>query len=328
MKMSKNFRFKSLPNVKEIIFHSVSTDMNFLSWDENVLEIDVELSGFKDEVEEYEPVVENHGNTVDVFFLKKKAFSISFFGTSFTSLKALKATVKVPKEIALNAKSTSGDIHMNKTSFKKMEITTISGDFNAKNVFCHEMKAKLTSGDVKVEGLSQAKRIEIRSISGDVFLRNVHFLEGFIHSTSGDVKMMEILPDIKNLNVKTISGDVHLYYALQPKLHVEFSTVSGDINVNGRTFKGKAKNIDFNIGKNPDSFLKFKSVSGDLKVNFKDDKEFNFDSSTDNDIKSTLRDIMKKKKATTEEIMELMETMGYSKEEIEEFLKESEEIQR
>ncbi len=218
---------------------------------------------------------------------------------------------------------------MNKTSFKKVEITTISGDFNAQNIICEEMKAKSTSGDVKMEGLSQMERIEIHSISGDIFLRNVHFLEGFIHSTSGDVKMMEILSDIKNLNVKTISGDVHLSYALQPKLHVEFSTVSGDINVNGRTFKGKAKNMDFNIGKDPDSFLKFKSVSGDLKVDFKDDKkEFNFDSSADNDIKSTLRDIMKEKKATAEEITELMEMMGYSKEEIKEFLKESEEIQR
>ncbi len=329
MKTTKSFHFESTPNVREIIFHSISTDMNFLSWNENALDMEVELSGFKSDVEEYKPIVENHGDVMDVFFLKKKAFSISFFGTVFPSFRVLNATIKVPKGITLTAKSTSGDVYIGDVSLKAIRVTSVSGDLNITGGECGDVEAKTTSGDVKINELADMKKLEIRCISGDVSLKDGSFSEAVIHSVSGDVKMVGIDPSFERLNVKTISGDAKISFSSKPSLKVDFSTVSGKVKMGERVIEGKAKNLSFSTDKNLASIFNFKSVSGDLEIAFEDhddetEEDFGFTSKND-ETKTMLRDIMKERKATKEEISELMKTMGYSEEEIEKFLDEEDE---
>jgi DUF4097 and DUF4098 domain-containing protein YvlB len=322
MKMSKHFHFENVSNVSEVIFHSISTDMNFSLSNEDALDMEIELSGFKSDVEEYEPIVERHGDVIDVFFLKKKGFSISFFGTRFPSLRVLNANVKLPKEITLTVKNTSGDIHVDDVLVKEMKITSVSGDLDVVNGRCERVEVKTTSGDVKINNLSEMKKLEIRCISGDVFLKNGAFSESIIHSVSGDVKMDEMDPEFDQLYIKTISGDARMFFSSKPSFQVDFSTVSGNVKIGERVFKGKTRNFSFNTTEKPKSILKFKSVSGDLNINFKDNgEELNF-TKEDDETKTMLRDIMKEKKASEEEISELMKAMGYSEEEIENFLNE------
>ncbi len=72
--------------------------------------------------------------------------------------------------------------------------------------------------------------------------------------------------------------------------------------------------------------MKFKSISGDATFNFgtapiADENHTNKESQKDEDERLKIfEEILKSKRATKEEIKELMITLGYKAEEIEEFL--------
>ncbi len=319
MKEIRKFE-KDISKIKNIAFHMISTDLKIVPSDTSKISIEVELSGFKKDVEDYEPKVKVHGDTLDVSFISNRSISISLFGATFPGVKVLRAKVGVPKLLSSTIETTSGDILVDNATLRKLKITSVSGDLRISSGEFKNVLLKSTSGDIDVlQTSSQIDDVEMQTISGDIQVKEVDFSKAYFKTVSGDVKVIHVNADMKSLEVKTISGDTEILYSSRPSIHVEFSTVSGNIQADGRKLPLKMHNGSFDIGKNPRSILKIKSVSGDSKIDFGKGEKIDFPKENPDENERIFKEILESKRATPDEVRELMITLGYSQEEVENF---------
>lgn len=320
MKEIRKFE-KDISKIKNIAFHMISTDLKIVPLDTSKISIEVELSGFKKDVEDYEPKVKVHGDTLDVSFISNRSISISLFGATFPGVRVLRAKVGIPKLLSSAIETTSGDILVENATLKNLEITSVSGDLRISAGNFEKIYLKSTSGDVDVlQTSSSIDNVEVQTVSGDVQIKDVDFSKSYFKTVSGDVKVIHANADMKSLEVKTISGDTEILYSSRPSIHVEFSTVSGDVQADGKRFPSKMRNGSFDIGEKPKSILRFKSVSGDAKIDFGKGEKIDFSKDDSDENERIFREILESKRATLDEIKELMNTLGYSQEDIENFL--------
>lgn len=316
MKEIKKFE-KELRGIQNVAFYAVSTDLKIISSDEPKISIKAEVSGFKNDVENYEPRVKMYGDTVEIFLSRRS--SISIFGIS--SPKVLRAEVHIPRSVSFKAETTSGDVYFDEIDLKSLSVKTVSGDLTIYGGKTKSIAINSTSGDVDISGiLSPLEDIAIHSISGDVKLKRLNFSKAYFKTVSGDITAFDVNPKTNSIEIKTVSGDAYISYSSQPSVHVEFSTVSGDIRADGeRHFSGKVSSASFDIGNKPRSILKFKSVSGDAKFKFGKDKSVKVQAEESDESMSIFREIIDSKRATPDEVKELMLTLGYSQEDIDNF---------
>ncbi len=319
MKEIRNFE-KDIPDIKSITLHMISTDLKIVSLDEPRISIEVELSGFKKDVEEYEPKVKVRGDILDLSFISSGSISISLFGATFPGVKVLRAKIGIPKVVSSVIETTSGDILVDDVTLKKLEITSVSGDLRISNGEFEKIFLKSTSGDVDIlQTSSPIEDVEAHTVSGDIQIKKVSFSKAYFKTVSGDIKAIHVNANMRSLEVKTTSGDVEVLYSSRPSIHVEFSTVSGDVQADGRRFPSKMRNGSFDIGEKPKSILKFKSVSGDAKIDFGKGEKINFSKDNSDENEGIFKEILKSKRATLYEVKELMNTLGYSQEDIKKF---------
>ncbi|BBJ27605.1 DUF4097 family beta strand repeat-containing protein [Athalassotoga saccharophila] len=315
MREAKKFEW-DISQVKKVFVHSISPDVKIVRNVERKISLEVELSGFKKDIEEYEPKVRKEGERFELdLFPHSQFFPDGFFAFGFMKFGGLEIEdvyLKIPDDLSTGIDTTSGDLSINGLSFDELRISSVSGeieiDSKVKNLF-----VKTTSGNLNFRGSSRIEKIDVQSISGDLEFSNPSFRLGIIKTTSSDIKITGMDPDFETLDVRTISGDFSISFKSRPNTHVEIDTVSGNIRSDVKV-KGIVKG-SFDVGK-PSSTLKFKSISGDAHL------EFGFDivNSKDDERLKIFEEILKSKRATKDEIRELMETLGYSKEKIEEFL--------
>ncbi len=317
MREVKKFE-KEITGVRNISFYSVSTDLKIVPSDEPKISIEAEVSGFKSDVENYEPKIKVYGDTVEVFLIKRS--SISIFGIS--SPKVLRAEIHIPRSLTLKLETTSGDIYFDEIDLKNLLAKTVSGDITIYGGKVDSITINSTSGDVDISGiLSPVNGISIHSVSGDIKLKRLNFSKAYFKTISGDVTALGVNPKTKSIEIKTVSGDANISYSSKPSIHIEFSTVSGDIQTDeGRHFSGKISSASFDIGSSPNSVLKFKSVSGDAKLNFGKGESVKAQAVSNENL-NIFKEIMNSKRATPEEVKELMLTLGYSQEDIDNFFR-------
>lgn len=142
-------------------------------------------------------------------------------------------------------KSISGDIKMENTNSRYVDINTTSGEISAKTL--DNTKIKSVSGDVKILAANTA---DISTVSGDIELNEVTMALN-IETTSGDVEVLKA-NILRNSNIKTVSGEVEIERL--NNIYVETSTRSGDVNV-------------FNNNRLSNTVLTIKTTSGDIDVN-------------------------------------------------------------
>lgn len=323
MKMIKNFT-RDLSGFRNVSISSVSADIKVLPCDGSVLAMELEVSGFKSDVEIYEPKITENGDEID--FALFRHTSVITLGIS--SPRVNKGTIRIPRGVNLKFKNTSGDLTFKDVELTDFRVETVSGDVVILGKTFSSLSVKSTSGDVRISGTeSDLGRFEFSSVSGDIGVKDLRFSEGSLKTTSGDIRLSGVPATVKTLELKTVSGDATVSYSARPSVRVEVSTVSGNIKTDARTnFSGKVASVSFNVGESPKSLLKFKSVSGDARFNFGDAEAQSVEmqnEGTEDDLK-IFREIMDSKRATPEEIKELMLTTGYSEEEVENFMKDFE----
>lgn len=321
MKEIKKFE-KEIHGIQNVIFYTVSTDLKIIPIDEPKISIKTEVSGFKNDVENYEPEVKIYEDTIEILFSRRS--SISIFGIS--SPKVLRAEIHVPRSVSLKVESTSGDIHFDEIDLKNLAVKTVSGDLTIYGGKTESIVFNSTSGDVDISGiLSPLKDITIHSISGDVKLKQLNFSKAYFKTVSGDITALNVNPKADSVEIKTVSGDAYISYSSKPSVHIEFSTVSGDIQTDvGRHFSGKISSASFDVGKPPRSILKFKSVSGDAKFKFGKEESVKAQTEELDENMNIFREIINSKRATPDEVKELMTTLGYSQENIDNFFRREE----
>ncbi len=321
MKEIKKFE-KEMHGIQNIVLYAVSTDLKITPGEESKVAIKAEISGFKSDVENYEPRVKMYGDTVEISLSKRS--SISIFGIS--SPKISRAEIHIPRSVSFKVETTSGDIYFDEIDLKNLAVKTVSGDQTIYGGKTESIMINSTSGDIDISGiLSPLEDIAIHSVSGDIKLKQLSFSKAYFKTVSGDITAFDVNPKANSIEIKTVSGDASISYSSQPSVHVEFSTVSGDIQTDGeRHFSGKISSASFDIGNKPKSVLKFKSVSGDAKFKFGKDKSVRVQAEESDENLNIFRDIMDSKRATSDEVKELMITLGYSQEDIDNFFRREE----
>jgi lia operon protein LiaG len=159
----------------------------------------------------------------------------------------------------LQVKTTSGEMRVEGASAASLDLTSISGNIEAKGLEGEDLTVKTTSGEIRVD--TWAGNATVTSVSGDQEL--IGFKEGHLTSstTSGEVDVMDLV-DGQDVRITTVSGDVE----------VNGELVSGQIN----TTSGEVTVDASQLGKE----LTLQSISGDLKVGLSGEAPYTLESRT------------------------------------------------
>ncbi len=161
MREIKKFEWDA-KNLNVLSIHSISGDLSVESGNDKI-EIEVELSGLKRDIEEYEPIFSSGNGRLEINLFPKKIF-FNFFGLG--DLQIQRAKVKVPDNISLDFETTSADMRFENLSLGDLRSSSISGDIQvnvkeAKNIF-----VKTTSGDITIHKLyPKIEFLDLQSIS-------------------------------------------------------------------------------------------------------------------------------------------------------------------
>lgn len=128
-------------------------------------------------------------------------------------------------------KRVSGDITIyfpETTSFKKVELKSITSDINAKDFgfVCEDFSLSSTSSDCDFIYI-KADLAKFATVSGDINIANLFAATCSIATVSGDFKTSR--GAISKLNASTVSGDISINGKVEK---VKSSSISGDITIN------------------------------------------------------------------------------------------------
>ena len=133
------------------------------------------------------------------------------FGLKQTPKKTL--TVKIPSNVveglkAVMSDSVSAEVTITGISASdKIEIDTVSGDANLKNIKTEKLDIDTVSGSIKAAG--EFTELESDSVSGDVTVSSATLLEKMnCDSTSGNIRLTIPKNSGFTLKADTVSGDI------------------------------------------------------------------------------------------------------------------------
>ncbi|MBC8079945.1 MAG: DUF4097 family beta strand repeat protein [Gorillibacterium sp.] len=215
-------------------------------------EIKLELNGKASKSKDISLNSELKGSELIIQVVQKGS---GFFGTS-----SVKLSVILPKKHyeRLNASTTSGDQSLSHVWAGQFELSTISGDIDARNLAGVDLVAKTTSGDVELEDWTG--NVTASTVSGDLQLKRLQGDKLISRTTSGDVEAHDLMG--KELRVTTVSGDVELEGTAEIS---NVSTTSGSLTLD---LQGAAKSVEMS------------SVSGDLKIVLPKETAYKLESKT------------------------------------------------
>lgn len=155
-----------------------------------------------------------------------------------------KITVQLPVGNAaipfasLTVDAASGDIQVaERLLFRRCDLTTASGDISFRAEVQGKMSLETTSGDIYVEGSSQAPAYEciLSSTSGSVVLKGQSAAALIVNTVSGDILLENC--DFDVLTANAVSGEIELENVDTDECYL--GTTSGDISA------GLRKAMDF-----------------------------------------------------------------------------------
>ncbi len=170
--------------------------------------------------------------------------------------------IAVPRETALDARSTSGDLHVTGVC-GPLHLHNVSGDTLLSGLR-GPLRLRTVSGDVRA--VDCAGLCECNSVSGDLRLEGSRFQAADIQTVSGDVALDGALDPAAAHRVRTVSGDVALAVA-GASFRVDFRTMSGDLECACEArvaHEGRRDRLVLVGG--GEARVQVKTVSGDLRI--------------------------------------------------------------
>ncbi len=167
----------------------------------------------------------------------------------------------------LHMKTSSGKALLNTVHAGRIQISTISGDVEAKHIICKDLSLDTASGDLLLSKIETEEVVFLKSTSGNIewdhgtgSALQISAVSGNLsvsdclfggdlsaNTTSGEIRMQGI--DAQNLTFSTVSGNINI--SLLKEKRYETSTVSGNIHVPNDGGEGNCK---------------LSSVSGNIRV--------------------------------------------------------------
>jgi len=175
---------------------------------------------------------------------------------------AVDLEIAVPRETALDARSTSGDLQV--TGVRgPLHLHNVSGDTLLSGLR-GPLRLRTVSGDVRAVDLAGA--CECNSVSGDLRFEGSRLQATDIQTVSGDVALDGALDPAATHRVRTVSGDVALGL-VGASFRVDFRTMSGDLECACEAriaHEGRRDRLVLVGG--GEARVQVKTVSGDLRI--------------------------------------------------------------
>lgn len=145
--------------------------------------------------------------------------------------------------VKMDINSTSGDIEIRHVTVDRLKLNTVSGDITGTHIYSADTDVNTASGDIELED-SETGRIRLQSASGDITGSHVRGNAAAIGTGSGDV---DFTGCFERYSVKTGSGDVDLKPEAGAK-DVRVGTGSGDAEVNLTALEGAEITVNTGSG--------------------------------------------------------------------------------
>lgn len=146
----------------------------------------------------------------------------------------LEVQIELPAafENSLEVLSVSGDINLKDVNIHEIDLGSVSGDIDLNKVTSKNFVVKTVSGDVKAESSSMAKLVG-KTVSGDFEISSATPLNSDLVSVSGDIRMKFSKTDKTQFSLQSVNGDIRNGHqdTKGAEYTVNISTTSGDIEV-------------------------------------------------------------------------------------------------
>lgn len=266
-------------------------------------------------------------NTLYIEQKNIKSFLISFFTNSET------IELTIPKNRDIFISVLNGDIDLYGTSInhsttpaqniKKLEIKQTSGDLYIEKIYTPACIISNISGDIDIKD-SFLKNLSINGISSDININDcgINILKA--STISGDI-YLSVASSYKNIKLNSKSGDIYIKQPFK-NIYYELKTFSGDINTDNIIYDEKAPainastlsgDIDIAVAKNIEEPIdmenSFENISSTSKTSSIIENEKN---SSKIDEKNKILHMLLNNKLSEKEAKNLLESLGYTEEEI------------
>jgi lia operon protein LiaG len=237
-----------IDQLKEIYIHSVSSDVNVFSTDEE----DVKIH----------------------FYGRSALKSEKALPKLITNLEGskLKIEIEYPKvlfycaDVLLDIYIVLLDIYIPRDYRDNVIIDAVSAEVDISNLDINNFQCKTISGDLKIKSLG-SDNLTLETTSGDV---NIMDFKGNLKadSVSGDINVRYRVFD-NNIDVKTISGKVKIDLPQNAEFYLKTNTVSGEViakfPITIISFN-KMNQLEGTVGTG-DNRIIIDTVSGDIYIN-------------------------------------------------------------
>ena len=231
----------SIDQLKEIYIHSVSSDVNVFSTDEEDIKIH--------------------------FYGRSALKSEKALPKLITNLEGskLKIEIEYPKVVFYNANVVL-DVYIPQDYRENIIIDTVSADVDISNLDINNFQCKTVSGDLRIESLG-SDNLALNTTSGYV---NIIDFSGNLKadSVSGDINVGYRVFD-NNVDIKTISGKVNIDLPQNAEFYLKTNTVSGEVvarfPITIISFN-KMNQLEGTVGIG-DNRIIIDTVSGDIYIN-------------------------------------------------------------
>lgn len=152
--------------------------------------------------------------------------SVNFMDNVSCLRNGTELSVKIPafSSVSFNKRSNGRDISMSgkvtdeivlfvpESSRYDIELKSISGDIEAKNIFPVTLYADTKSGDIELDGIKEAAEINANSVSGDVEIEVASEATATAETVSGKIRidLPETVAPVTIIKAKTVSGDIKI----------------------------------------------------------------------------------------------------------------------
>jgi len=157
---------------------------------------------------------------------------------------------------SVSAKTVSGDLDLADVTPQRLSASSVSGDVNAKGGASEINRIRSVSGDVETTGTGG--RVELETVSGNLSVEGRAVSELSIESVSGDVVARIRPTERSRIDISSHSGDVELLLPAETGIRVEAETFSGSIS---SAFGGEVRS-----GRGPGESMSMEAGSAGVEI--------------------------------------------------------------